>query len=201
MAFLCDLRTVRLRNLEARVLLVMRAALAHLQLGQPGGQCAAVALEATEVPTVLGHRAVGLLDENGDHMQHAMHIDAGHAPVQRGKSFHEDAPVSKVPRGTQERHLWPARRSAANAAQRQAGELEGSSNRNRFGPLYRTCCPRATAMAWAAQQSGVRASSVEVRLGTGVGPSFVLRPLRACVPPHMVHLPRAFMLGGEWTNS
>jgi len=80
-----------------------------LQLGQPGGQGTAVALKAAELPTVLGHRAVGLLDQHGDHMQHAVHIDTGHAPVQGGQSFHHDAPISKVPSGTQERHLWPVR--------------------------------------------------------------------------------------------
>jgi len=53
-----------------------------LQLRQPGGQGAAVALEAAEFPTVFDYRAVGLLDENRDHMQHAVHIDTGHTPVQ-----------------------------------------------------------------------------------------------------------------------
>ena len=52
-----------------------------------------------------------------------------------------------------------------------------------------------------AQQSGVRVRSVEVWLGAGVGPSFVLRPFCTCVPPHMVLLLRAFMLGGECNNS
>jgi NAD(P)-dependent dehydrogenase (short-subunit alcohol dehydrogenase family) len=104
-----------------------------LQLVQPRGQGAAVALEPAELPTVLVDRAVGLLDQHGDDVQHAVHIDAGHAAVQGGKSFHQDAPVSKVPSGTQERHLWPVRCT---------GELEDSSNRNRFGPLYRTCCHR-----------------------------------------------------------
>jgi len=37
-----------------------------LQLRQPGGQGAAVALEAAEFPTVFDYRAVGLLDENRD---------------------------------------------------------------------------------------------------------------------------------------
>ena len=60
---------------------------------------------------------------------------------------------------------------------------------------------KPTAMGQAAQQSGVRASSVEVRLGNGVEPSFELRPLRLCVPPHIVHRPKAFMLGGERSGS
>ena len=54
-----------------------------------------------------------------------------------------------------------------------------------------------TAMGSAAQQSGVRASPVEVRLGTGVGPSFELRPHSLRVSPHIVLSRRAFMLGGE----
>ena len=54
--------------------------------GQPGGQCAAVALESAKLPTVLVYRAVGLLDQHGDHMQHAVHIDTGHAPVQGRQS-------------------------------------------------------------------------------------------------------------------
>jgi hypothetical protein len=111
-----------------------------LQLGKPGGQGAAVALEAAEVPTVLGYRAVGLLDQHGDHMQHAVHIDTGHAPVQGGKTFHDDAPLGKVQGGTQERHPWSASHWAAKADQQRADELKDSSNRNRFGPLYRTCC-------------------------------------------------------------
>jgi len=54
-----------------------------------------------------------------------------------------------------------------------------------------------TAMGSAAQQSGVRASPVEVRLGTGVGPSFVLRPHSPRASPHIVLRNWAFMLGGE----
>ena len=60
---------------------------------------------------------------------------------------------------------------------------------------------RPTGMDREAPQSGVRASSVEVRLGNGVGPSFVWRPLCPCAPPHMMPLPRAFMVGGEWAHS
>lgn len=33
------------------------------------------------------------------------------------------------------------------------------------------------------------------------GPSFVLRPLRACVQPHTVHRLRAFMLSADATES
>ena len=56
---------------------------------------------------------------------------------------------------------------------------------------------KPTEMGQAARQSGVRASSVEVRLGNGVGPSFVLRPQCPGVPPSMLLPHRAFMLGGE----
>ena len=45
--------------------------------------------------------------------------------------------------GTQGHHLEPVRRGTAHAAIRQTGELEDSSNRNRFGPLYRSCCRTA----------------------------------------------------------
>ena len=58
-----------------------------------------------------------------------------------------------------------------------------------------------TAMDPAAQQSGVRVSPVEVRLGTGVGPSFVLRPQCPGVPPSILLPHRAFMLGGESGDS
>ena len=90
-----------------------------------------------------------VLDQHGDDVQHAVHIDAGHATVQGRKSLHQDA-----------RH-------------RLHGHGAGSAT------------------------VGVRDSSVEVRSGTGVGPSFVLRPHRARVPPHMVHRARAFMLGAS----
>ena len=77
-------------------------------------------------------------------MQHAVHIDTGHTPVQGGKSFHDDAPVKKVmctiTIGAQERHLWSAGCWIAKALQQPAGELKDSSDRYRFGPLYRTCC-------------------------------------------------------------
>lgn len=60
---------------------------------------------------------------------------------------------------------------------------------------------RPTAMDAAALQSGVRVSSVEVRSGTAVGPSFELRPLRAYAPPYMMRPTGAVMLGGEWGHS
>ena len=51
-------------------------------------------------------------------------------------------------------------------------------------------------MDHAAQHSGVRASSVEVRLGDGVGPSFELRPHPPRVPPRIMPA-QAFMLGAR----
>lgn len=88
-----------------------------------------------------------------------------------------------------------------------SGESDGDARRRgaRRRPLADGLTVRAatppTAMGRAAQKLGVRAISVQVRLGEGVGPSFVMRPHHPCVPPHMVHLPGAFMLGGEWANS
>ena len=49
----------------------------HAQLGKPGGQGAAVAPEAAELAAALFDRPVGLLDHNGDHVQHAVHVDTG----------------------------------------------------------------------------------------------------------------------------
>jgi len=80
---------------------------------------------------VLADRAVGLLDPNRERMPRAVHVDAGHAPVQGGKSFHDEAPERQVASGTQERRPWPVQGT---------GELKDSSNRKRFGLLYRTCC-------------------------------------------------------------
>jgi hypothetical protein len=64
-----------------------------------------------------------------------MRVLNGLSPVQGGKTFHDDAPVGKVPckvsKDTQARHPWPVRNT---------GELKDASNRDRFGSLYRTCC-------------------------------------------------------------
>lgn len=57
----------------------------NLKLKQPSGQRAAVALESAEQPGVFADRAVGLFDQDGDHMPHAVHIDTGDAPA-RGES-------------------------------------------------------------------------------------------------------------------
>lgn len=73
------------------------------------------------------------------HMQHAVDVDTGHAPVQdsQSKVFHHDAPVVKVPSGTQGDHLRGRHHDDDGRG------LEGSSNRCRFGPSYRSCCNAA----------------------------------------------------------
>src|SRR3990167_1389480 len=57
---------------------------------------------------------------------------------------------------------------------------------------------RSTPMDRAAQQSGVQASPVEVRLGVGVGPSIELRPPSPRVPPHIVHPPALSCAGARF---
>ena len=57
------------------------------------GQGAAVAPEAAELAAGLLDRSVGLLDCDGDHVQHAMHVNTGHPPVQGLKSFHRLARI------------------------------------------------------------------------------------------------------------
>ena len=59
-----------------------------------------------------------------------------------------------------------------------------------------------TKVVQAARQSGVRASRVQVRLGIGVGPLIVLRPLSPSAPPHILHQrSQAFMRGGDAAES
>jgi hypothetical protein len=53
---------------------------------------------------------------------------------------------------------------------------------------------RSTEVGQAVRKSRVRASSVEVRLDAGVGPSIVLRHQCPGIPPSILLLPRAFML-------
>ena len=61
---------------------------------------------------------------------------------------------------------------------------------------------RRTKVSQAARQSGVRASPGQVRLGIGVGPSIVLRPLLPSAPPHILHQRwQAFMRGGGEAES
>ena len=112
-----------------------------------------------ELTCVALHRAVGLLDQDSDHMQHAVHVDTGHAPAQgsQSKVFHDDAPVVEVPRGTQGDHLIGRVQRAI------ARGLEDSSNRTRFGPLYRSCCN-------AAQGHGPRRATVGGSSQPGAGP-------------------------------
>jgi len=58
----------------------------HAQLGQPRRQRPAVAPKAAELAGVTLHRTIRLLDQDRHHMQHAVHVDAGDAPVQ-GSQF------------------------------------------------------------------------------------------------------------------
>ena len=46
----------------------------HAQFAEPGGQNAAVAPKAAELAAGLQGQAVGLLDHDGDPMQHAVNI-------------------------------------------------------------------------------------------------------------------------------
>ena len=66
----------------------------HAQLGEPGGQGAAVAPEAAKLAAGLLDRPVGPLDCDGDHVQHAVYVNTGYPPVQGLKSLHSLAPVS-----------------------------------------------------------------------------------------------------------
>ena len=163
------------------------------QFDQPGRQRAAVAPETAELPRLALHRAVGLLDQHRHHMQHAVHVDTGHAPVQgsQSKVFHDDAPEVKVPDGTQGDHRSGRMQSAATGGWKTPRIVVDS------GLFTVRAAKRSTHMGRAAQQSGVRASPVQVRLGVGVGPSFVMRPQSPSVPPHILHQPQAFMLGGD----
>jgi len=141
----------------------------HPQFDEPLDQGAAIAFETAELPSVLGDRGVGLLDRHGDHVPHAVHIDSGHTPVQGRQTRHDKALVCKV-RGSAQGHLpWAVRRAAASAAARQIGEREDSSNRERFGPLYRTCGHPVHGNGPGSATIGGRASSVAVRLGNGSG--------------------------------
>ena len=64
------------------------------------------------------------------------------APRAEGAAFARGykAHIGKVASGTLGHHLWPTDRAKAKACVRQVGGLKDSSNRNRFGPLYRSCC-------------------------------------------------------------
>lgn len=54
----------------------------HLVAVQPGDQPAQTLLEAAELAGVLLRASVVLLDQDGRHLAHAMHIDARHASIQ-----------------------------------------------------------------------------------------------------------------------
>ena len=59
---------------------------------------------------------------------------------------------------------------------------------------------QSTYVACVAQQSGVRASPMQVRLGNGVGPPFEMRPQPPRAPPRILYLGGAFM-GGAITRN
>ena len=87
-------------------------------------------------------------------MQHAVHIDAGDAPVQGSqfKVFYANAPVAKVPGGTQGEQL-----SADNsAAGWKTPRIEIES-----GLFTVRAATQTIHMISTAQQSGVRASPVQ----------------------------------------
>jgi hypothetical protein len=92
---------------------------------------AAVTLEAAELARLALHRAVGLLNQGGDDMQHAVHVDSGDTPVQdlQPKVFLLCAPVVTVRdaenSGTQGNRQIDRRRKARGRG------LEGASNRFR----------------------------------------------------------------------
>jgi hypothetical protein len=115
-----------------------------VQLRQPGRQSPAVTPKPAELTRLTLHRAVGLLEQHRHHVQHAVHVDTGHAPVQgsQSKVFHLGAPVVKVPGGTQGDHLFGQVQDAIDRG------LEDSSNRYRFGPLYRSCCNQGPGQTW-----------------------------------------------------
>ena len=85
-----------------------------LQFLQPVGQRLAVAPEAAELAHLALHRAVGQFPQEGDDVQHAMHVDSGDTPVQgwQSKVFHLCAPVVTVGCGTQSNHQIDRRRKA-----------------------------------------------------------------------------------------
>ena len=151
-----------------------------VQLDQPGGKRPAVAPKAAELSGLALHRTVGLLEQHGDHVLHAVHVDTGHAPVQRAHSkivFHHGAPVVKVP---------VAHRAFTYSAECKVHPTEGWKTPRIVtdsGLFTVRAATRPRSVGHAARQSGVRASPVQVRLGNGVGPSNVLRPHAPGVPP------------------
>ena len=103
-----------------------------------------------------------------------------------------NAPVVKVPGGTQGEHL-----SADNsAAVWKTPRIEFDS-----GLFTVRAATQTIHRAGVAQQSGLRASPVQVRLGDGGWPSFEMRPQPPCVPLRILLPPRAFMRGGDVSKS
>ncbi len=87
---------------------------------EPGDQFLQVAFEAAELAGVFRHRAVVILDQHGDDVLHAMHIEPGDAFVD---GFHIASPVVTLDNG---------RRAAIRPEMPQAEP--------RQGPLYRAFC-------------------------------------------------------------
>ena len=108
----------------------------HPQFNQPRCQRKTVAPKATKLAHLALHRAgvakSRLLDQQRHDMQHAVHIDPGHAPMQgsQSKVFHDFAPVVKVPNGTD---LW-ALHGEHLSARKLGRRLDEASNQIRFGP-------------------------------------------------------------------
>ena len=87
-------------------------------------------------------------------MQHAVPKGAGHAPVQRRQTGHDDAPGSKVTSSMQGHHFWLAGRVAAGSPRRSTDGLEDISNQSlSVLPLVLLCCR-------AANGNGLRGATV-----------------------------------------
>ena len=128
-------------------------------------------------------------------MQHAVHVDTGHTPVQclQSKFFHRGAPVVEVPGGAPGDHRFRRVKKKRPPEGWKTPRIVADS-----GLFTVRAAPRRTEVRQAARQLGVRASPVQVRLGIGVGPSIVLRPHSPCPPPRIMHQrAQAFMCGGD----
>ena len=93
-------------------------------------------------------------------MQHAVHIDAADAPMQSSQSrvFHVNAPVVKVPAGTQGEHLSADNSAAGWKTPRIEIDSDLFTVRAATQTIHR---------AGVAQQSGVRAGPVQGPVGRG----------------------------------
>src|SRR5271166_107756 len=79
-----------------------------------------VALEPAELARLARHRAVLSVDQDGDDVLHAMHVDAGNPSMHR---FHNRPPSAKL-----------SVREASSVLGRMPVTLA------RHGPIYRACC-------------------------------------------------------------